>query len=89
MENKFKRPTGAFSQSILPVWVDRRVEFKVGIEEYVVIQLNTGKVEIYWVDPADGLEMFQGYADVRAFPGLILVSNTLAVAALGALAGSL
>jgi hypothetical protein len=71
------------------VWVDHRVEFQIEGKDFVVIQLNTGKVEIYWVDPADGLEMFQGYADERAFPGLILVSNALAVAALGALAGSL
>jgi hypothetical protein len=87
MENKSstKRPAGIFSQSVLPVWVDRRAEFKVGDRDFVVIQLNTGKVEVYWVDPADGVEMFQGYADERLNPGRPLAAP-LVVAALGALA---
>jgi hypothetical protein len=88
MENKSstKRPTGIFSQSVLPVWVDRRAEFKLGDRDFVVIQLNTGKVEIYWVDPSDGIEMFQGYADERRVPAPYPIANSLVVAALGALA---
>ena len=60
-------------------WAERRAEFTYGDRRCVAIQLNTGRVEVYAVDPT-GLEMFRGYADDGTLGAPVVV------AALGALA---
>ncbi len=55
--------TDTFRDGCSPVAVRAilRAEFTIGDLSMVAIEVSDGSVEIYCVDPADGIEMFQGY----------------------------
>lgn len=62
-----------------PVKPLRRATFISGAHTMVVIEVTTGDIEIYRVDPSDKIEMFLGYVNDLRIPGRI---KSRAVAAL-------
>jgi hypothetical protein len=60
----------------------RRAEFSIDSDtRMVAVEVSDKAIEIYWVDPAGGLEMFQGYVCDGAIPASTRIRAIEALAA--------
>jgi hypothetical protein len=68
MNNTTNTDTFRDGCSTVAVRATLRAEFSIGDLSMVAIEVSDGSVEIYCVDPADGIEMFQGYVSDPCLP---------------------
>ncbi len=57
----------------------KRAEFYYDNGRFVTIEVSSGAIEIYKVDPVDGIEMFQGYITDLNIPGSLRARATNAL----------
>lgn len=62
-----------------PVVMTRRATFQFDGNSMVAIEVSSGAIEIYQVDPTDGLEMFRGYISDVSIPGRLRANATTAL----------
>lgn len=62
-----------------PVVMTRRGTFTHRDNSMVAIEVSSGDIEIYQVDPADGIEMFLGYIHDSKICGALRVGATMAL----------
>lgn len=64
----------------MAVYAIRRAEFAIEDQLLVAVEVSDGKVELYQVDPADGIEMWAGYVSNPSIPAVARIRAVEALA---------
>lgn len=64
----------------MAVYLVRRAEFSIEDQQLVAIEVSDGKIELYQVDPADGIEMWAGYISNPSIPAAARIGAVEALA---------
>lgn len=68
------------------VQLAKQAYFTFRADKWTAIEVTSGAIELYRIDPADGIEMFQGYIQDLKIPGALRLRATQALYDEGALA---